>query len=184
MSEMIPGDDGLSAVEVGAWIKQKHDLLRYYIDISRATRKMFLTGKSKSATLIDLFCGPGRAWVKENREWTDGSTIAAWKISKQGGAPFSKIYFADIDHHRRQANSERLTRLNAPLREIPGSAVEAAAWLAENIEPHGLHFAFLDPYNLGALDFKILESLAKIKRIDILVHLSIMDLQRNLPQIY
>lgn len=180
MGALVDGDDGLPAEEVGAWARKKHDRLRRYLDISRATRKKFLTGQSKSATFIDLFCGPGRAKVKETGEWIDGSAVAAWKISQKGGAPFSDIYIADIDEERRAATVERLNRLKAPVRELKGAAVDAAAELAKVINPYGLHFAFIDPFNLGALDFKIIQALAKIKRIDMLIHVSAMDLQRNL----
>jgi three-Cys-motif partner protein len=46
----------------------------------------------------------------------------------------------------------------------------------------GLHFAFLDPYNLGELDFSIIQTLLRLKRIDMLIHVSVMDLQRNLER--
>jgi three-Cys-motif partner protein len=42
--------------------------------------------------------------------------------------------------------------------------------------------AFLDPYNLRALPFDVLRKLAALERMDILVHVSIQDLQRNLRQ--
>jgi three-Cys-motif partner protein len=177
---LIDGDDGLPAEEVGAWTKGKHNRLRRYLDISRATRRKFLNGQARSATFIDLFCGPGRARVKESGEWIDGSAVAAWKISLEGGAPFSDIYVADLDDERRGATVERLRRLNAPVRELPGSAVEAAQALLGVINRHGLHFAFLDPFSLGALDFRVLQSLARIRRVDMLLHVSAMDLQRNL----
>ncbi|ACI97543.1 three-Cys-motif partner protein TcmP [Rhodospirillum centenum] len=180
MGALINGDDGLPAEEVGTWAKEKHDRLRRYLDISRAARNKFLTGAARSATFIDLFCGPGRAQVKETGEWIDGSAVAAWKISQNGGAPFSDIYVADIDDDRRKATVERLNRLKAPVRELSGSAADAAAELAGVINRYGLHFAFIDPFSLGALDFRIIQSLATLKRIDMLIHVSAMDLQRNL----
>lgn len=48
------------------------------------------------------------------------------------------------------------------------------------LRPHGLHFAFIDPFNLGAFDFEVMRTLSLLKRIDMLVHVSKMDLQRNL----
>ncbi|SBV91332.1 conserved hypothetical protein [uncultured Alphaproteobacteria bacterium] len=47
------------------------------------------------------------------------------------------------------------------------------------LNPYGLHFAFLDPFDLGTLNFGIILTLSKLKRIDMLVHLAQMDLQRN-----
>jgi three-Cys-motif partner protein len=43
-----------------------------------------------------------------------------------------------------------------------------------------LHFAFLDPFKLDPLPFSIIATLANFKRMDMLIHVSIHDLQRNL----
>jgi len=180
MAALIEGDDGLPAETVHGWAKVKHDRLRRYLDISRSARKQFLTGQSKSATLVDLFCGTGRACVEETGEWIDGSAVAAWKISREGAAPFSRVYVADIDDARRAACVERLRRLDAPVSELAGSAIQASSQFVSDVDPYGLHFAFLDPFSLGALDFRIIQSLARLRRIDMLVHVSVMDLQRNL----
>jgi three-Cys-motif partner protein len=47
------------------------------------------------------------------------------------------------------------------------------------VDPGGLHFAFLDPHNLGTLSFELLKLLARLDRVDIIVHVSIADLRRN-----
>ena len=47
------------------------------------------------------------------------------------------------------------------------------------VNPNGLHFAFLDPYNLEGLSFDIIRKLSKLK-VDMLIHVSVQDLQRNL----
>jgi len=180
MGSLIEGDDELPAEEVHDWAKDKHDRLRRYLDISRAARNKFLTGRAKSATFVDLFCGTGRARIKETGEWIDGSAVAAWKISQEGGAPFSEVYVADIEGERRSATVARLRKLGAPVIELEGAAIDAAATYVNNVNPYGLHFAFIDPYRLGALDFKIMQSLSSLERIDQLIHLSVMDLQRNL----
>lgn len=181
MRKLINADDGLPAEDdVGIWAKEKHEYLRRYLDISRGARNKWLGPQKAGATFIDLFCGPGRARVKDTGEWIDGSAIAAWKISKEGGAPFSDVYVADIDDERRSATVQRLRQLGAPARELMGSAVDAAAVVAKAVNPYGLHFAFIDPFSLGALDLSIIRSLAPLKHIDMMIHLSKMDLQRNL----
>jgi three-Cys-motif partner protein len=63
---------------------------------------------------------------------------------------------------------------------IHARAVDAVPQMVRSVSHYGLHFAFIDPYSLGALDFDIIKRLAKLKRIDMMIHLSIMDLQRNL----
>lgn len=174
----IVADDGLVASEVGIWAKEKHDFLRRYVDICRGARKRFI-GRA-GATYIDLFSGAGRARIRETNEWIDGSAVVAWKASLEGGAPFSQILVADIDEQLRNACVKRLKELGAPVVALEGAAVEAAKEAASTVNPHGLHFSLLDPFNIGELNFSIIETLSKLKRIDMLVHISAMDLQRNL----
>ncbi len=181
-TELITGDDGLPAAEVGVWAVEKHNYLRRYLDISSATRKKFLGPGKAGATFIDLFSGTGRARIRETDQWIDGSAVAAWKIALEGGSPFSEILIADIDDECRSACVERLKRLDAPVRELTGSAIEAAKEAATAVNSYGLHFAFLDPFNLAALNFSIIQTLSRLKRIDMLIHVSVMDLQRNLER--
>ena len=61
-------DDGLPLDEVGPWAKDKHDRLRKYVDISRAARRKWIEGSSKSATYVDLFCGTGRSIIRDTNE--------------------------------------------------------------------------------------------------------------------
>jgi three-Cys-motif partner protein len=61
-----------------------------------------------------------------------------------------------------------------------GSASETAREIVKVLDPHALHFAFLDPFNLGDLAFAALEQLANLNRMDMLIHVSVQDLQRNL----
>jgi three-Cys-motif partner protein len=179
MGNLVDGDDGLPVEDVGEWAKQKHDYLCRYIDISRGARAMYIGPGKAGATYVDLFCGPGRSRVRETGEWIDGGVVAAWNKSREGGAPFTQIYIADLDTERRQAAAARLRRLGAPVIEVEGAAVEAAHKVVAELNPHGLNFAFLDPFDLAALNFEIIQTLSALKRIDMLVHVSQMDLQRN-----
>lgn len=179
MGKLIEGDDGMPAEEVGSWAKEKHDYLCRYIDISRATRAKYIGDRKGGATFIDLFCGPGRCQVRETGDWIDGGVVAAWKKSYEGGAPFTQIYIADLDAQRRRAAAERLRQLNAPVIEIDGAAAQAVKEVVTRVNPYGLNFAFLDPFDLANLSFDIIVALAGLKRIDMLIHVSQMDLQRN-----
>jgi three-Cys-motif partner protein len=60
-----------------------------------------------------------------------------------------------------------------------GPASVAMPKIVQSLNRHGLHLAFLDPYNLGALSFDLFVELAKLKRIDVIAHVSLHDLQRN-----
>jgi len=177
---LIVGDDGLPADVVGAWAKEKHRYLCQYIDITRGARSKFIGPRTAGATFIDLFSSTGRSYVRSTREFIDGSCVAAWKASQNARSPFSTVYIADLEDGRRNIAAERLRRAGAPVVEVQGSAMQAAAWLAKNLNPYALHFAFVDPYNLGAFDFGIIRSLAALDRIDMLAHVSKMDMQRNL----
>jgi three-Cys-motif partner protein len=159
MGKLVAGDDGLPAEEVGLWALEKQELLGRYVDISRGARAKF-TGPFKPGTsYIDLFCGPGRCKVKDSGEFIDGSCVTAWRKSLEGGTPFSQVFISDKDDSRLAAATERLRRLNAPVRPVPGPAVDAATAILMRTEPEGLHFAFVDPFSLGALNFDIFKTL-------------------------
>ena len=179
MGILIEGNDGLPAEEVGIWAKEKHNYLCRYIDISRRARAKYLGHGKGGATYIDLFCGPGQCKVRNTGEWIDGGAVAAWKKSLENGAEFSQVFIGDIDVQRRKAAATRLRQLGAPVIEIDGSAVQTVKYILPRLNPFGLHFAFLDPFDLAALNFDIILTLSQLKRIDILVHISQMDLQRN-----
>lgn len=118
--------------------------------------------------------------MRKTGEWIDGSCVAAWKKSVDSGAPFSVVYIADSDVEKLEFATERLRRLNAPVVPIHGKAVDTVKQVATRLHPSGLHFAFVDPFNLGAFDFEVMRTLSRLKYIDMLVHVSKMDLQRNL----
>lgn len=179
MGDLVTGDDGLPAEVVGAWAKEKHEYLCRYVDISRGVRAKFNGPRNAGATFIDLFCGPGRCQIKGTKEFIDGGAVAAWKQSVASKAPYTRVIVADLDGDRRGAAVERLQRLGAPVVEFPGAALGAVEALVETLGSEALHFAYLDPYALGALDFRIIETLSRLKRMDLLIHVSKMDMQRN-----
>jgi three-Cys-motif partner protein len=181
MGKLVAGDDGLPAEEVGAWAAEKQDLIGRYIDISRGARSKFIGTFKAGATYIDLFSGPGRSKIKDG-PFIDGSCVTAWRMSVASGVPFTSVFISDKDEARLAAATERLRRLEAPVHPVQGPAVVAVLAILKRLEPHGLHFAFVDPFSLGALDFEIFRTLTRRKHMDILVHLSKMDLQRNLDE--
>lgn len=177
---LIDGDDGLPADEVGVWAKEKHTYLKRYLDISRATRKKYIGNGKGGAIYFDLFCGTGRSKIRDAEEWIDGGAVAAWKTSCEGDAPFTDIYISDLSEERLNACATRLQNLGAPVHPIHAAAADAAEKMVSAVSGYALHFAFVDPYNLDTLDFRVIQALSRLKRIDLLIHLSAMDLQRNL----
>lgn len=179
MGELVGGDDGLPVEEVGAWAKDKIASLCSYLSISRGVRAMWIGPGKAGATYIDLFCGPGRAKIRRTGEFIEGSCVAAWNESVRTNTRFNSVFIADADEERLQLATQRLRSLGAPVEAFHGDAATTAKMIRAKLDPYGLHFAFVDPYNLGAFDFSVVETLSKRKRIDMLVHISKMDLQRN-----
>lgn len=178
--------DGLIVSKVSKHAKQKHKILESYIDITHKTRSKFIHNDIEpnafkgGAVYIDLFCGPGRSKIKNSNEWIDGSPVVAWKESVKHKTPFTKVLIADINKENLEACKFRLEKLGAEVHAIDCSAIDALNFFKTEINEYGLNFCFIDPFNLKSLDFQLIESLAQHKRIDILIHLSKMDLQRNL----
>lgn len=172
-------DDGLPLDEVGAWAKDKHERLRKYVDITRSVRKKFVA-QSGGATYIDLYCGSGRALNRDTQEKIDGSPLVALKCARDRSVQFSEIYIADASEESCRAAESRLRALGAAPITYIGAAEQTAREIVERLNPHGLHFAFLDPYNLDDLPITVIETFNRVKRIDMLIHVSAQDLQRNL----
>jgi three-Cys-motif partner protein len=171
-------NNGLVLDEVGPWVKEKHERLRKYVDITRATRRKWVQG-SGGATYLDLFCGSGRAIIRDTDEVIDGSPLVAFKAARDGGVPFSEIHLADAAEDRCRAAEQRIIAEGGAAKIEIGNAEDTVGQIISKLNPYGLHFAFLDPYNLEALPFSIIEALAKFKYIDMLIHISVHDLQRN-----
>jgi three-Cys-motif partner protein len=173
---LTQGDDGLPVFgDVGPWVRDdKHRVLGEYLKLHAHPRAGF-----DHRTYVELFCGPGRARVRGTGEFIDGSPVVAWKAS-QVKAPFTAMYIADSNSEARDACAKRLRKLGAPVIEVEGDALTAAAAIVPQLDPYGFHFAFVDPYNLGELRLELLSTLATLKRMDQMVHLSAMDLFRNL----
>jgi three-Cys-motif partner protein len=106
----------------------------------------------------------------------------AWHEAVNGGAAFTQIHVADPNPRLLEAVDARLKRIHAPVFAESGPAKETVDRVISKLDSYALHFAFLDPYNLGALPFEVIRKLSGLKRMDILIHISIQDLQRNLQR--
>jgi len=177
--------DNLPVSEVGEWAVEKHERLRRYVTITSGVRKKFLTPMqpgfmSPGASYIDLFCGPGRSRIRDTDRVIDGSPLVAASAAAQSGTPFSKIMLADREPSLLQAARGRLEARGFEADTFEGAATQTAEAIVRVLDPNGLHFAFLDPFNLGDLPFTVLQQFAFLRRMDMLIHVSVQDLQRNL----
>jgi three-Cys-motif partner protein len=167
--ERGPDDKG-----VGAWVPtEKHRLLQHYLDASRYARR-----KWSSRVFIDPFCGPGRIQVVGESFTRPGAAIFAYEASMKD-APFTQVLIGDLDNQRAQACEQRLMAIGAPTRSFPGPARQTIQAMTSAVPAGSLCTAYVDPYNLEVLSFSILQELAKLRKIDLAVNFSTMDLQRN-----
>src|SRR6266446_3939779 len=166
-------EDGLWVENVGPWAKEKLKILTDYIQISSSTRK-----KYTHCAFVDVFSGPGKSKIRGTTELIDGSPVAAYKQAGKTRA-FSGIYISDADQDLLDSAASRLRDLGARVNPIEGPASRSLPKIVSDLSPSGLHLALLDPHNLGTLSFDLFESLAKLQRIDVIVHVSLGDLQRN-----
>lgn len=173
--------DSLIVDDVGPWASEKHDRLRRYIDASRAARRKFLPPANPGgASYIDLYSGPGRSWIRDTSNIVDGSPLVAIKAAIASNARFSELHFGDLNELNRRALEKRVHSLGYAPMIYAGAAEAVVDEVIYALNPAGLHFAFLDPYNLDQLPFSIIEKLCGVKRMDLLIHVSLQDLQRNL----
>jgi three-Cys-motif partner protein len=169
-------EQGLLVENVGPWAIDKLKIVTDYIQASGAARRRYL---GTGAAYIDVFCGPGRSKIRSTDRFIDGSPVAAFKKAKGSLAPFTSLNISDADPELLTAAERRLSAIGAPVRAMPGPASSAMPKIVQSLNKHGLHFAFLDPHNLGTLSFDLFESLAVLKHIDVIVHVSVSDLRRN-----
>jgi three-Cys-motif partner protein len=177
-SNVVLGADRLPITVVGAWTLEKHERLVKYVDITRAVRRKFTPTET---TYIELFCGPGRSIIRGTRKIIGGSPIRAARTAKESGVPYTNIHLADLNKIFVEAVCERMPDGVGKVYRYFGKAESTVDQIFKNLNKEGLHFAFLDPYKLE-LPFVILEKLAKVNRMDMLVHVSIQDFQRNLDR--
>lgn len=170
---VIDPADGLPVMKVGPWSEDKHVALSRYVDAARKAR-----AKWPYASFIDLFSGPGRIVNRESNVISDGGVLSAWRMSLQGGAPFNDVFIGDLDAESVLASEQRLVAAGASVRAFVGSASNTVDEVLAAL-PRGLHFAFLDPFSIEHLDFEIIRKLSLRPNIDILIHFSVMDVQRN-----
>jgi three-Cys-motif partner protein len=159
--------DGLRREVIGAWSTEKHLYLRRYVDIIREAARKF---PRAGTTYIDLFSGPGRALVSETGEVVDGSPLVATKEALRN-QPFRQVFIGDLD----PAHIPGVQALRGP-------AVETAKLVVERVHRHSLNLALLDPFSLGLLSFDLIRTLATVQRMDLLIHFSLMDFNRNVRQ--
>jgi three-Cys-motif partner protein len=101
-------------------------------------------------------------------------------MAKESRHPYTDIHLADAEPSFIDAVCKRMPAGVGRVHSYIGEAENTVDEIVPGLDPDGLHFAFLDPYKLDPLPFSVIEKLAKLERMDMLVHVSIQDFQRNL----
>ena len=180
---IVDPHDGLTVSEVGKWALEKHARVKAYIEIASATRAKYVPPPAwhAGASYIELFSGPGRSLIRRTKQIIDGSPLVAYKAAQASGVPFTQIHLNDFDAANSAAVDARIRALGGAPICYSDPADVAVDKIVAAVNPRGLHFAFLDPYNLEGLSFDIIRKLSKLK-VDMLIHVSVHDLQRNLDK--
>ncbi len=183
--------DGLPAIVTGSWTSRKHKLLRHYVDISRAARKGWIDpavaalrkvpGGPQGAAYIELFCGPGRICIEDTGNFENGSPLIAYDEAARTRTGFTAMHLGDKRPDFCDAVHKRLSERGANPTMYPMPAQRAAEEIVNALNPHGLNFAFLDPFGFEDLPFSVIETFGRFKRMDVLIYVSAMGLQRDLP---
>lgn len=185
-STILDPADGLIVSEVGEWAPEKHARVRRYIEIASGARAKYVPPPSwhGGASYIELFSGPGRSQIRGTKRIIDGSPLVAYNAAEASGVPFTEIHLNDFDAANSAAVEKRIRALGGTPVCYNDPAEVAVDKVVAAVNPSGLHFAFLDPFNLEGLSFDIIRKLSKLQRVDMLIHVSVLDLQRNLDGHY
>lgn len=160
---------------VGDWVVDKHSTLCKYIEICQYVRRKFTRA---GATYIDLYSGAGKARIQGSKLIIDGSPLAAAKQARDTNSGFRKIYIADSEWIKVDACRSRLSDEDFDVEAVHGPSEQTVLEIVSRLHPDAFHFAFLDPFSIE-LPFSVIEALAQLRSVDMLVHISDMDLKRN-----
>lgn len=186
---LLPEDDGLPARESGEWVKEKLFYVKRYIDVFEVAMR---DKDWRKRIFIDLFSGPGKCIVRDTNDYLLGSPL----LALQTQYPFTDYYFVDMDSQnianlkiRSKASKVPEDHIhclvgdaNQQVNAITSDIVRFDKTFIQGLLPC-LNLAFLDPEGLE-LEWKTVETLAGMKRMDLIIHYSQNGLTRNLDRCY
>jgi len=171
------GADGLPVQCVGVWVEDKYFFLETYLNASCEARRKF--ADRNNAVFIDLFSGPGKCIIRiEKKEILSGGMRAL----QRDEAPFNELFFFDISKTNTEGLLSRLNnRADSHVKCGDSNALvsELVSLLLQKY--YRYHFVFIDPFGPDNLKFNTLKELARLDRMDMLIHFPIGAIKRNLP---
>lgn len=179
---LLPEDDGLPARTFGKWTAVKLDYLQRYIDLFETSMR----GKPWCARCyLDLYSGAGKFQIEGQAGYHLGSPL----LSVTTKHPFTNYFFMD----KSQENIDFLSKRCEPATNIKkkfyvGDTNVRVKEVVDEIKGidrnrlkdqwKSLNLAFLDPDGLE-LEWKTVESLAAVDKMDLIIFYSQSGLTRN-----
>lgn len=171
-NQFISEIDGLVARPSGPWIKKKHYYLNEYA-------KIFTVGmrkKRKRLVYIDLFAGPGRCYIRVNKEELDGSPRMMLLHH------FTDYIFVEKNKDLMEALQKRCS--DSPkfshITFINEDCHKSISQVMAKVPAESLGLAFIDPTDIH-IPFTTLQAFARSSQgIDLLINVQFgIDLKRN-----
>tara|TARA_Y100000294_G_scaffold176787_1_gene200210 strand:- start:313 stop:1218 length:906 start_codon:yes stop_codon:yes gene_type:complete len=175
---LVIGSDNLPIQCVGPWVEDKYYFLVRYLNASCEARRKF--SSKNNAVFIDLFSGPGLCIIKETQEEIQSGSVRAFLREE---ASFNEFYFFDISKSNIDALKRRIGSNPNCNFKLGDSNVLVKRLVEELLAKHyRYHFAFVDPFGPKGLKFETLSELAKLARMDMLIHFPIGPIKRNIQR--
>src|SRR3990172_12110556 len=109
---LLHGADDLPVQCVGQWVEDNYFFLEKYLNASCEARRRF--ADKNNAVFIDLFAGPGKCIIKNEKREIDSGGILAFKRDE---APFNEYFYFDINSDNTKALEKRInSKSNCNLR--------------------------------------------------------------------
>lgn len=182
----LPEDDGLPTRVFGTWTTEKLDYVRRYVYMFETSMK---EKPWRQRSYIDLYAGTGKYRAEENGNVYLGSPLLALTTEY----PFTHYYFVEADANSLKTLEQRCQSVSQNIRFYTGDANLRVNEIVNEISsvdkqkiPNqwcSLNLAFLDPDGLE-LEWKTIETLAKVNKMDLIIYYSQFGLNLNLKNCY
>ena len=183
---LTDAEDGLLMRESGAWVAEKLDYLRRYLDtFTTAMREKPWRGLN----FIDLFSGPGKCKIRKTQQILLGSPLLALTLQHS----FTRYFFVDKDPaaiaalKTRCDSSDRATRITY----FTGDSNQVVTNIVDEIDAMedrsiegkwtSLNLAFLDPEGFE-LTWSTVALLGSMNRMDLIIYYPQMGINRDMPK--
>lgn len=183
---LLPIDDGLPSREFGKWTIQKLEYLKKYIFQFETSMR---SKPWRQRSYIDLFSGTGKFKLKNTNDIYLGSPLLALTTQH----PFTHYYFVDYVEKNIDILRKRSSSLPVQKKFYIGDANEKVKMIVKELQSvnrkripdkwTSLNLAFLDPDGLE-LEWRTVQTLAQIRKMDMVIHYSQSGLTRNFDLCY